>query len=140
MSSYVFKLTAGKEFKADKDFGFQGRIVNCKLLKTRSGYNATTLPLVYHSKLGFHNPLTSVIWFKENGVLKKSGTSFFLPSMPDVKFMQRDFMKHYRTNEEFQEGFDAVVAETFQRVIDEKNTGDYDDGSSAAKYDEEFED
>lgn len=146
-SSYVIKLTAGAEFKEDKDFKFSGRIVNAKLLKTRSGFNNNTLPLVYHSNLGFHNVLTNIVWAKAQGLLKGGGSAgFFLPEMPGVKFTQAQFMKTYRSNEEFANAFDTLIAEKLCEIIDKKETAD-DTGSpsktsknSEDYIEEEFED
>jgi hypothetical protein len=143
MSSYLFKLTSGKEFKADKDFGFDGRIVNCRLLKTRSGYNVTTLPLVYHSKRGFHDEITNVYFLKEQGFLKGGGSKgFYLPNAEEFRFTQREFLKLYRTNEEFAQKFEEFVAEQYSKVIDAKNADDEHVSASGGKesMDEEFED
>ena len=142
MSSYLFKLTAGKEFKGDKDFYFQGRVVNCRLLKTRSGYNAVTLPLVYHSKRGFDDALTSVYYFKEASILKGGGAKGFnLPNLDTVRFTQREFESTYAKNESFREKFDELVTEKFGHFIDAKVAGESASAeSSKAEMDEEFED
>lgn len=142
MSSYLFKLTAGKEFKADKDFGFDGRIVNCRLLKTRSGYNATTLPLVYHSKRGFHDEMTNVYFLKEQGLLKGGGSKgFHLPDAEEHRFTQREFLKLYRSNEEFAQKFEEFVAEQFSKVIDAKSADEeHVTASDKSSMEDEFED
>jgi KaiC/GvpD/RAD55 family RecA-like ATPase len=143
MSSYLFKLTAGKEFKEDKDLGIQGRVVNLRILKSRSGYNAVTLPMVYHSKLGFHDAFTSFYWFKENDVLKGGGSKgYHLPGDEGTRYSQKDFIKVYKNDEEFRERFDALVTEKFGAVIDSKNVeGAFSssDGESG-NMEEEFED
>ena len=141
LASYVIKLSAGAEFKGDKDFKFQGRIVNAKLLKTRSGFNNVTLPLVYHSNLGFHNVLTNVMWAKSQSLLKGGGSKgFFLENMPDIKFTQSQFIKTYRENSEFQKEFDEMMESNYTQILDKKESeSEYSETLSPKKSSSDFD-
>jgi len=140
MASFVFKLKAGKEFKDDKDLGVQGRLVYCNFLKTRSGYNKLSAPLFYHSTRGFTNELTSYYQFKEElGILKKSGSNFWLPNLPNVQFTQKGFLKMYNENEEFQEAFKEQVGEQFGKILEAKRGNLSAESVDRNSMEEEFE-
>lgn len=141
LSSYLFKLTAGKEFKDDKDLGIQGRVVNCRILKSRSGYNATSLPLVYHARYGFHNEWTSFWWIKENDLLKGGGRAgFSIPNFDAAKFAQKDFLKTYNANAKFKDAFDTLIDEKFSAIIDNKLGDAVPTETSSEGMTDEFED
>lgn len=140
MSSYLFKLKAGKEYKDDKDLGIQGRLVYCNFLKTRSGYNKLSVPLFYHSKLGFHNALTNYYQVKEEyNLLKGNGNSgFFIPKAPGILFKQKDFLSTYTDNAEFQEAFQETVSEKYGKILDAKNAGVESASEGRNSMEEEF--
>ena len=140
MSSYLFKLTAGKELKDDKDMKVQGRIVNLRFLKTRSGFNSTTVPLVYHSVRGFHSRLTDFYWLKEQGVLKGGGSKgFFLPGNEEMRYTQSDWAKLLvrAENEDDINAFDEFVDGQYQKLIEKKQGNG--DGAAASSADEDID-
>ena len=122
LASYIFKLSGGKEFKEDKDFGFNGRAVACRILKSRSSYNSLTVPLVYHSKRGFHDEASSVNYLKENEILKGGGRAgFHLSGHESSKFTLREFVPKMKSDKNFRSIFDEFMNEELARHIDEKS-------------------
>ena len=132
LASYIFRLSGGKEFKEDKDFGFNGRAVACRILKSRSSYNSITVPLVYHSKRGFHNEASSVNYLKETEKLKGGGRAgFFLEGHEEQKFTLREFIPKMRSNKIFRQIFDDYMSSNLECHIDNKSSdGEFFDDST----------
>jgi RecA/RadA recombinase len=127
LASYIFKLAAGAELKQGADLFIQGRMVNFQLIKTRSGYNAKKIPIVYTAREGFSNLLTNFAYAKENKKFQGGGKpGFYLPSLPDQTFTQKAFVKTYMESEEFQEHFNGLVQEDFITKLQTKNAPIYD--------------
>ena len=111
-ASYIFKLWSGETVKADKGLYVAGRIVNCSILKTRSGFNNKRLRLVFTEKKAFSNVLTNFMTLKDANYLKGGGRAGFnIPALPEVKFTQKEFVRTYYTNEEFREAWDNSVSD-----------------------------
>ena len=118
LASYIFRLSASAELKADADFGVSGRIVDVLLLKTRSGYNIKKIPLVYTAKQGFSNLLTNYWHLKENKALKACGSKgSALPGLPEKPFSMKNFIKTYSNITEVNEEFDKEIAERYSAIL-----------------------
>ena len=137
--SYVFKLTSGKELKADKDF-VEGRVTEVRILKTRSGFNNSRLKFILAAKSGFSNAHTMVDWAKDQkGLLSGSGQSGFTFEGSDEKFKLKGFEKLYKTNEEFKDAFDNMVQGRLAEGVNERYS-DISEDSPEVDIDEEFDD
>jgi KaiC/GvpD/RAD55 family RecA-like ATPase len=140
-SSYLFKLSHSKELKKDKDMGIDGRIANLRLLKTRSGYNNVTIPMVFHSVLGFHSRLTDFYHLKEHDILKGGGSKgFFLPDNEEHRYVQREWAAKLiaADDEELIQLFDDKVDEVYNALLTHK-VAENVIGNGGEAMEEEFE-
>lgn len=113
-ASNILRLTAGKELKIDKDMCVEGRIVNCKIIKTRSGFNNKVIALGFHADLGFSNMITDFTFLKESKILTGGGRAgFALPNLPETSFSQKEFSEFY------------VADEAFRAAVDEQCGAEY---------------
>lgn len=118
--SYVFKLTSGRELKVDKD-SCEGRMTECRILKSRSGFNNKRLPIVLTGRSGFSNILTNFETLKEAKFVKGGGRGgSYFEGAEDSKFTLKTFYKKYRTDEALQETFDNLVAEHYSEYVNTK--------------------
>ena len=110
----------------------EGREVRTEILKSRSGFNVKNIPIVYTAKQGFSNILTNYSYAKENGLFKSGGKSgFSLPSLPDIKFTQKEFASTYNENEEFKEAFDQSVINKYEEILKSKNSTIFERASNS---------
>lgn len=129
--------------KEDKDLCINGRVINCKFIKTRSSFNNKVVPLIYTEKKGFSNVLTNFIYIKEAGLLKGGGRAgFFIEPAPDIKFSQKDFVRTYSTNKKFRKIFDEYMSEHLTNVMQSKGGELYTEKQatkSSKDFSEDFE-
>jgi RecA/RadA recombinase len=116
LCSYILRLKAGKEFKADDGLGIIGRNVTCNLIKSRTSFNVKGLNLAFSETSGFNNVLTNFQIIKDAGKIKGSGHGYWLDSLPEVKFKQKEFLSTYRNNPEFRLAFNTLAKQTLNQI------------------------
>ena len=138
LASYAYKFTAGAEFKQDKEFYLKGRVVNCQILKSRSGYNEKKIPLAYIGQTGFSNEMTNYLLLKEAGLIKMNGKAgASITNMPDFKFQQKNFLTAYAENAKFRDKFNDLVDEYMYKIISNKtSTSSPEDEDMEAEFEE----
>ena len=90
-ASYAIKLTSGKEYKDDKDYGVKARISNAQLLKSRSSFNGVRIPMFLHGRSGFSDEYTLLEYARTNKVLKGTGRGYWLPGHDEDTFTLKNF-------------------------------------------------
>jgi hypothetical protein len=118
MPSYVFRVNAGAELKADKDF-VEGRETEIRLIKTRSGFNNKRLPFILSGKIGFSKAHTIVNWAKKEKLLTGSGQKYSFEGT-NIEFSMKKFEGIYNSNDEFREAFDSMVIEHLEAQVVER--------------------
>jgi KaiC/GvpD/RAD55 family RecA-like ATPase len=94
----LFKfVTAGK--KKMEDDGFDGFMVRCELMKSRTNKAGQFANLVYNQDLGFDPVLTQYDFANDMGLVEGRNPYRYITDSKDIKFDSRKFRKEFLENE-----------------------------------------
>ena len=106
ISNNIFRLDDTTTLKDDKDYGINGKVVKCTLIKSRTNATRRSVPLIFDKSAGkYDNNLSLLHLLKEEGKLSGIGANVRLESCPDVKFSLKNFREVLNDSEELQSAF-----------------------------------
>lgn len=106
ISNNIFRLDDTTTLKDDKDYGINGKIVKCTLIKSRTNATRRSVPLIFDKSAGrYDNELSLLHLIKEEGKLSGIGANVRLDSCPDVKFSLKNFRDALKESDELQSAF-----------------------------------
>jgi len=111
LSNYIFKFVAGEKYKEDEGFGIKGFKSIIKMVKNRSTASGISFNMVFSQVNGFQNILSNYLYLKDNKLIDGAGRGFYLKSLPNFKFTQKEFLNKYYENEEFRNAFNEILFE-----------------------------
>jgi len=119
LSNTLVKLEASSKLEEDKEFGVKGFYMTGILVKSRSNAAGLTFKMVFEQKNGINNILTNYVNLKDAKLIGGAGRSYYLHSLPTVKFSQKLVVEKYNTVPEFRKAFDKDVAELYKKYLNE---------------------
>ena len=106
ISNNIFRLDDTTTLKDDKDYGINGKVVKCTLIKSRTNATRRSVPLIFDKSAGrYDNELSLLHLIKEEGKLTGIGANVRLESCPDIKFSLKNFRDVLKDSEELQSAF-----------------------------------
>jgi len=117
LTDSLIKLVARRKLSPEKEFGVKGYIVEAILVKSRSNTAGVSCNLVFDQRFGINNTLSNYLLMKDMKVVKGAGRSFYLETLPNKKFAQKDLLKLYKTDEEFKIAFDNLAKECLIQFV-----------------------
>lgn len=127
LSSNILKLTHHSKLEEEKDYGIKGFIVNGDLIKSRSNEAGRVFQMVYSQSEGYDNILTNLRELKNQDMIGGNGRAYYLKTLPDIKFTQKNFKEKYLTIPELKEAVDLQVAELYEKFISNRDLLNYEE-------------
>jgi len=117
-SSQILFMKSGSDLKNQSGdvYGFKGHKVTMHTIKNKVFTPNIPIETVLSYNFGFSNFWSNYELLKSFKVMQSKGTRFYLTGFPDKTFFQKDAIKVYKENEEFQKEFDSHV----ERIIKEE--------------------
>ena len=105
LANNMFRVDDSLTLKADKDFGIDGSVITLTLIKSRTNATKRSIPLIFNKTEGRFDELLSLFQLlKSEGVLQGTGV-YYLESVPDIKFKQKNFKEVLENSPELQKAF-----------------------------------
>lgn len=118
ITNTLFKLETGAKLEEDKEFGIKGFYLNGIVVKSRNAEAGRVFKMVYNQNEGIDNILTNYVFMKEQKRISGGGRSYYLDTLPDIKFSQRDFKTKYLENEELRNEFDKELFKEMDNILE----------------------
>ena len=113
ISNNIFRLDDSTTLKEDKDYGINGKVVKCTLIKSRTNATRRSVPLIFDKSAGkYDNELSLLHLLKEEGKLSGIGNRVHLESCPDVTFSLKNFREVLSESDELQTSFTKEAFDT----------------------------
>lgn len=96
-STNIFKNVTKTKYKAEDD-GFDGFLVNCELVKSRTNKAGQITPLIYDQAQGFDNYRTLLHFAEEMKLVSGRNPYRYFVKYPELKFSSKKFREEVVTN------------------------------------------
>ena len=95
----LFKFISSEKYNSE-EHGFDGFLVRCELLKSRTNKAGQSCQLVYNQMSGFDPVLTLLQYAQENNLVDGRNPYRYFKDFKDIKFDSRKFKEEFLNNEQ----------------------------------------
>lgn len=128
-TNILIRLDDNTKLKPDEAFGIYGNFVDMTLIKSRNSRANNTCTLVFDQNSGFDPDLSLFLMLKEAKVISGAGAYLYLPSLPEIKFSQKNFKQKLNENPELKQAFIEFAMNMLKSTLTEstqnKHVQDY---------------
>ena len=99
------------------NFGIDGSIVSCKLLKSRTNKAGQVTYLVYNQDTGYDPDLSMYVCLYKDKLVQASGSWMHFVGHPEMKFQQKGFKEKLKNDPQFKALFMDICYEYLKQMV-----------------------